>query len=308
MSVPTFKLNSGFEIPGIGFGTWKSTPEEVVEAVRYALAEAGYRHIDCAAGYGNEKEVGEGIRKSGIPRSEIFLTSKLWSTYHSRVEEALDKTLSDLGVEYLDLYLIHWPVPLNPKGNHPQFPTLPDGFRDIDHSWPISETWKQMEELVKKGKVRSIGVSNCSEKMLEQILPSATIIPAVDQLELHVYNPQHKLVAYLRSKGILPQAYSPLGSTGSPLLSDEFVTGIAKRIDTHPAHVLLAYLLKKDIVVICKSISASRIASNLTGTLAAIPKLTDEDVAQLDGLAAAGKQKRFVTPPWGVDLGFENWP
>ncbi|KAL5522804.1 hypothetical protein ACEPAG_8822 [Sanghuangporus baumii] len=308
VDVPRVKLNSGAEIPIIGLGTWKSQPEEVIEAVRYALAEGGYRHIDCAAGYGNEKEVGEGIRRSGVPRSEIFITSKLWSTYHSRVEEALDKSLSDLGVDYLDLYLVHWPVPLNPKGNHPQFPTLPDGTRDVDYSWSIADTWKQMEEMVKKGKAKSIGVSNFSQKKLEEILPTATIVPAVDQLEIHLYNPQHKLLNYLKSKGIQPQAYSPLGSTGSPLQSDEIVQGLSKKYGAQPAHILLAYLVKKDIVVLVKSVTPARIASNLTGTLAAVPKLTVEDVEKLDGVAAAGKQKRFITPPWVIDLGFDNWP
>ncbi|KAI5119140.1 hypothetical protein M0805_005219 [Coniferiporia weirii] len=308
MATPKFKLNSGAEIPAIGLGTWKSQPEEVIESVRYALAEAGYRHIDCAWGYQNEKEVGEGIRRSGVPRSEIFITSKLWSTFHSRVEEAVDTTLSDLGVDYLDLYLVHWPVPLNPNGNHPAFPTLPDGTRDVDYSWSIADTWKQMEELVKKGKVKSIGVSNFSEKKLEEILPTATIIPAVDQLELHLYNPQHKLLAYLKSKGILPQAYSPLGSTGSPLLSDELAVELAAKYEVQPAHILLTYLLKKDIVILPKSVTPSRIASNLSDTVAALPKLTDADVEKLDGLAASGKQKRFITPPWVIDLGFDNWP
>ncbi|THH09677.1 hypothetical protein EW145_g1850 [Phellinidium pouzarii] len=297
----SIKLNSGAEIPAIGLGTWQSQPEEVIEAVRYALAEAGYRHIDCAWGYQNEKEVGEGIRKSGVPRSEIFITSKLWSTYHSRVEEALDKTLSDLGVDYLDLYLIHWPVALNPNGNHPSFPTLPDGSRDIVKTWPLSITWKQMEEMVKKGKVKSIGVSNFSEEKLEQILPTATIAPAVDQLELHLYNPQHKLLAYLKSKGIVPQAYSPLGSTGTPLFSDELVVELAAKYNAEPAHILLAYLVKKDIVILPKSVTPTRIASNLFGTLAVLPKLDAADIEKLDGVAPGGKQKRFIMPPWAID-------
>ncbi|KAH8110038.1 Aldo/keto reductase [Phellopilus nigrolimitatus] len=294
MASPKFKLNSGAEIPAIGLGTWKSTPEEVVEAVRYALVE-GYRHIDGAWGYQNEKYVGEGIRKSGVPRSEIFITSKLWSTYHSRVEEAADQSLADLGVDYLDLYLVHWPVPLNPNGNHPSFPTLPDGTRDVDYSWSIADTWKQMEELVKKGKVKSIGVSNFSEKKLEEILPTATIIPAVDQLEIHLYNPQHKLLTYLKSKGIQPQAYSPLGSTGSPLFSDELVTEFAAKYKAQPAHILLAWLVARNI-------------SNLVDTLSVLPKLEKADLERLDGVAGAGKQKRFITPPWVIDLGFDNWP
>ncbi|KAJ7078314.1 NADP-dependent oxidoreductase domain-containing protein [Mycena belliarum] len=308
MSIPTLKLNSGYEIPVLGLGTWQSKSEEVTAAVKYALKETSLRHIDCAFGYGNEKDVGAGIAASGVPRSEIFITSKLWGTWHSRVEECLDQTLANLGTDYVDLYLVHWPIALNPNGNHPLIPTLPDGKRDVVHSWDLKDTWKQMEAMVKKGKVRSIGVSNFSEMNLEKILPTAEIVPAVNQLELHVYNPQHKLLAYLRSKGIHPQAYSPLGSTGSPLFSDETVTAIATKYGLQPSDVLLGYLIAKDIVTLPKSVTPSRISSNVTGPLAALGKLQPADIEKLDGLAAGGKQKRFIMPPWPVDLGFENWP
>ncbi|KAF8632343.1 hypothetical protein AX15_001927 [Amanita polypyramis BW_CC] len=307
MTVPSIKLSSGYEIPAIGLGTWQST-EGVIEAVAYAIKEAGYRHLDCAWAYGNENLVGEALRLSGIPRSELFITSKVWSTWHSRVEECVDQTLAKLGTDYLDLYLMHWPVPLNPNGNHPNFPTLPDGKRDVDHSWDIRETWKQMEVLVKKGKVRSIGVSNCSQVKIEHLLTTAEVVPAVNQLELHVYNPQHKLLAFLKSKGIVPQAYSPLGSSNAPLLKDEVVNEIAEKHSLQPADVLLAYLLSKDIVILPKSVTNSRITSNITGALKGVSKLEKSDIERLDGLAASGKQKRFVTPPWPVELGFDNWP
>lgn len=305
---PRIKLNSGAEIPVIGLGTWQSKQGEVAAAVSYAIKDAGYRHIDCAWAYGNELEVGQGIRASGVPRSEIFITSKVWGTWHTRVEECLDQTLANLGTDYLDLYLIHWPVPLNPTGNHPIIPTLPDGKRDVHHEWSLEQTWKQMEGLVKKGKVKSIGVSNCSQSKLEEILPTAEIIPAVNQLELHVYNPQHKLIAYLKSKGIVPQAYSPLGSTNSPLLSDEGVKRLTTKHNLEPADILLGYLFAKGFVVLPKSVTPARIAANFTGAIAAAAKLEAADIEQLDGLAADGKQKRFVTPPWPVDLGFEHWP
>ncbi|KAF9479761.1 Aldo/keto reductase [Pholiota conissans] len=303
-----FKLNNGIEIPAIGLGTWQSKAGEVEAAVSYAIKEVGYRSIDCAWAYGNEKEVGEGIRASGVPRSEIFLTSKVWGTWHTRVEECLDQTLANLGTDYLDLYLVHWPVPLNPNGNHPVFPTLPNGKRDVHHEWDLKDTWKQMEAVLQKGKVKSIGVSNFSEKKLEEILPTAEVIPAVNQLELHVYNPQHNLVAYTKSKGIVPQAYSPLGSTNSPLLADDLVVEIASKHSLQPADVLLGYLIAKGIVVLPKSVTPARIASNFTGALAGAEKLSPADVEQLDGRAASGKQKRFITPPWPVDLGFEHWP
>ncbi|KAF5343442.1 hypothetical protein D9758_011837 [Tetrapyrgos nigripes] len=306
-AAPKIKLNNGMEIPAIGLGTWQSKPEEVVAAVSHALKE-GYRHIDCAWGYGNEKDVGEGIRQSGIPRSDIWITSKLWGTYHSRVEECLDQTLSNLGTDYLDLYLIHWPVPLNPNGNHPVFPTLPNGKRDVDHSWKLSDTWKQMEEMVTKGKVKAIGISNFSVKKMEEILPTATIIPATNQLELHPYNPQHELLAYLKDKGIVPQAYSPLGSTGSPLLKDEVILGIAQEHSIEAADVVLGWLVAKHIIALPKSVTPTRITANLNGAIAGSSKLDKDDIAKIDGLAAAGKQKRFIMPPWPVDLGFDNWP
>ncbi|KAF5365828.1 hypothetical protein D9757_014433 [Collybiopsis confluens] len=282
-------------------GTWQSTPEEVVQAVVCALKE-GYRNIDCAWGYNNEKDVGEGIKQSDVPRSEIFITSKIASIqlFHISREESLlaDRIL---------VYLIHWPVALNPNGNHPAFPTLPNGLRDVVHDWKLSDTWKQMEALVEKKKVKAIGISNFSVKKMEEILPSAKIIPAVNQLELHPYNPQHELLAYLRSKGIVPEAYSPLGSTNSPLLKDEVVKKIAEKHGLQPSDVLLGWLVSHGIVALPKSVTPSRIASNLTGTVAAVGKLDKEDITQLDGLAASGKQKRFIMPPWPVALGFDNW-
>ncbi|KAF9262363.1 Aldo/keto reductase [Marasmius fiardii PR-910] len=307
MSVPKIKLNSGLEIPAVGLGTWQSKPEEVVAAVSHALKE-GYRHIDCAWGYGNEKDVGEGIRQSGVPRSEIFITSKVWGTYHSRVEKCLDETLTNLGVDYLDLYLVHWPVPLNPNGNHPVFPLLPDGKRDVDHNWKLSQTWEQMEAVLEKGKVKAIGVSNFSVKKLEEILPTAKVIPAVDQLEIHAYNPQHELLAYLRSVGITPQAYSPLGSSESPLLKDEVIQGIAQKLSLQTPDVLLGWLVAKDIVALPKSVTPERITSNLKGAVSAATKLSKDDIETIDGLAASGKQRRLIMPPWPVDLGFDNWP
>jgi len=305
---PIVTLNNGVKIPAIGLGTWQSKPEDVVNAVEYAIKEAGYRHIDGAWMYQNEKEVGEGIRRSGVPREEIFITSKLWSTRHSDVEKALDESLANFGVDYLDLYLIHWPVHLNPNGSHPYFPLRPDGTRDVLTDWPLAETWKQMEDVLAKGKVRAIGVSNFSQKKLEEILPTAKIIPAVNQLELHLYNPSHSLISYLSSKGIVAQAYSPLGSTNSPLLQDEVATRIAAKYGLQTSDILLGYLLAKDIIILPKSVTPSRILSNITGPVAALNKLTPEEVKELDERAGkGGLQKRLIQPPWGIDLGFDNW-
>ncbi|KAG2339486.1 Aldo/keto reductase [Suillus weaverae] len=307
MSSHLIALHNGQTIPAIGLGTWQPEPNasEIARAVEHGL-KVGYRHIDCAWFYGNEKEVGDGLRASGVPREEVFVTSKVWGTYHRHVEESLDQTLANLRTTYLDLYLIHWPVALNPNGNHPLMPMLPNGNIDIDESWDIRDTWKAMEAMVKKGKVKAIGASNFSQVMLERILPTAEIIPA---LEFHLYNPQLKLLDYLKSKKIVPQAYSPLGSTDAPLLTDESATAIAKKHGLKStSHVLLGYLLTKDVVVLPKSMSPSRIESNLTGALKAYNVLTPEDIKILDGVAAGGKQKRFIIPPWGIDLGFDNWP
>ena len=246
------------------------------------------------------------------------VTSKLWATRLHDVESALDESLSNLGLDYLDrtsslpsylrpephsppsisaptVYLVHWPIHLNPNGNHPSFPTLPNGHRDVVHDWPLRETWKQLEAMVKKGKVRAIGVSNCSERTLEtEILPYAEIPPAVDQVELHLYNPQHALLAYLKSKGILPQAYSPLGSTGSPLLKDDVAAEIAKRHGLAVADVLLGWQVASGVVTLPKSVTPARIKANIEGAVAASQKLTPDDIEKLNAVAASGKAVRCV--------------
>ena len=213
--------------------------------------------------YGNEVEVGqgltEGFKSANVKREDIFVTTKLWCTFHSRVEENLDLSLEALGLDYVDLYLMHWPVPMNPKGrfgrfnrfkpslihsvtgNHPNLPKLPDGSRDLDKSWSHIETYKEMEKLLKTGKVKAIGVCNYSLKFLEELLPQVSIVPAVNQIENHPSLPQQEIVDYCKSKGIHITAYSPLGSTGGPLFEEESVLKIAKKRDVSVACVLLSY-------------------------------------------------------------------
>ncbi|KAG9026086.1 hypothetical protein FRB95_009392 [Tulasnella sp. JGI-2019a] len=304
MSVPKIKLSNGIEIPQIGLGTWQSKAGEVENAVAHALKDAGYSHIDCAFAYGNEKEVGDGIKLSGVARKDVFITSKIWCTYHSRVEESLDTTLKNLGTDYLDLLLIHWPVAMNPEGNHPLFPLRPDGVRDILYNWPLKETWTQLEKVYKAGKVKAIGVSNFSQlKLEEEILPFCEIKPMVDQLEIHPYNPQHNLTTFLKSRGIVVEAYSPLGSSASPLLKDEDILKIADRLKVTPAEILIGWGVAKGFVILPKSVTPSRIDSNIKYVT-----LDAADVSTIDGLAAAGKQHRLIKPPWaGVKLGFEDW-
>ncbi|KAG1729571.1 NADP-dependent oxidoreductase domain-containing protein [Suillus lakei] len=310
MSSHLITLNNGQIIPAIGLGTWQpnANPGDVARAVEHAL-KTGYRLIDSAWAYENEKEVGEGLRASGVPREDVFISSKVWGTYHRRVEESLDQTLANLGTTYLDLLLVHWPVAMNPNGNHPIMPKRPNGDMDIDESWDLRDTWKGMEAMVKKGKVKAIGASNFSQMMLEKILPTAEIIPVVNQIELHLYLPQLKFLDYLKSKKIVPEAFAPLGRASESVLTDESATEIAReRGLKSTSEVLLGYLLTKGVVVLPKSLTPSHIESNLTGALDAYNVLTPEDIKVLDGVAASGKQKRIYTFPWGIDLGFDDWP
>ncbi|KAF4944780.1 hypothetical protein FSARC_14578 [Fusarium sarcochroum] len=302
MSTPSsFKLNTGAKIPAIGLGTWKSEPGEVRKAVAYALKD-GYRHIDAALIYGNENEVGQGIKDSGVPREDIFITSKLWNTHHPNAKEGLQKTLDALGTDYLDLYLIHWPVRLVPNESSELLPVNPDGTRSIDRSWDQSETWRQMEQIYSSGKVKAIGVANWSIPYLKDLSKTWKIVPAVNQVELHPYLPQHELREYCQNLGILLEAYSPLGSTGAPLMSDPEIQQIADKYDVSAATVLISYHVSKGVVALPKSVSEKRISSNKE-----VVALSDDDLKLLDGLAAGGKAKRINTPAWGFDLGFADW-
>ncbi|WVO12668.1 hypothetical protein L204_100273 [Cryptococcus depauperatus] len=302
MSLPTsFKLNIGTSIPAIGLGTWQAKPGEVRQAVAHAI-KVGYRHIDGAFCYQNEKEVGLGIKDSGVPRSELFLTSKVWSSFHERVEECLDTTLKDLQTDYLDLYLVHWPVRLVPNGTHPLIPVKSDGTRNIDWDWDQAKTWAQMEDVLKKGKVKAIGLSNAGIPIIEHIIKTGTVVPAVNQVELHPYNPQHNLLKYCKEKGILLEAYSPLGSTSSPLHEDADLVAIAKKHNVSSAAILISYQINRGVVVLPKSVTPSRIESNLKAI-----NLDEEDLEKLNKLAENGKQTRFNTPPWHSDFGFPDW-
>lgn len=293
MSIPSFKLNDGNLIPALGLGTWQSSPEEVYTAVLEAL-KLGYRHIDTAAAYGNEESIGKAIKDSGIPREEIYLTTKLWSTFHKDPKKGLEESLKKLGVDYIDLYLIHWPVMLNPNGNNSKFPTLPNGKRDIILDWDFTQTWEKVQDLVGNG-VKSIGVSNFDIVNLEKLLNSktTTIIPAVNQVELHPNLPQHKLLEYSKSKGIQLEAYSPLGSTNSPLLKNEQLIKIGEKYGVSSATILISWSIWRGVVVLPKSITPSRIESNFK-----VVKLNDEDGKTIDDLYKTIGVKRFINPDW----------
>ncbi|RJE24266.1 Aldo/keto reductase family [Aspergillus sclerotialis] len=267
----TFTLNTGAKIPAIGLGTWQSGPNEVREAVKNALL-AGYRHIDTALAYGNEAEVGDGIRDSGVPRSEIWVTTKLNNTWHHRVAEGIDSSLKSLGLDYVDLYLMHWPSSTDP--NDPK-KHLPD--------WDFIKTWQELQKLPATGKVKNIGVSNFGIKNLEKLLndPSCKIVPAVNQIELHPNNPSPKLVAYCASKGIHCTGYSCLGSTDSPLYKDPTLLKLAEKKGKTVQQVLLVWGIQKGWSVIPKSVNKARIQGNfdINGW-----ELSADEVSQLDNL------------------------
>ncbi|MEW2480905.1 aldo/keto reductase [Mycobacterium sp. NPDC049093] len=237
---PRVTLNDGNSVPQVGLGVWQTPAEETVRAVSAAL-QAGYRHIDTAAAYRNEAETGRGLVDSGVPREDVFLVTKLWNSdqgYDSTLA-AFDASLERLGVDYLDLYLIHWPVPAN------------NAYVD---------TFKAFAHLRDQGRIRSIGVSNFAPEHLNVLIDATGIVPAVNQIELHPLLPQHELREVHARLGIATEAWSPLGQ-GS-LLTDPVITGIAERHGKTPAQVLIRWHIHLGNIVIPKSVNPERIVSN----------------------------------------------
>jgi len=211
MSSPTLiKLNTGANIPAVGFGTWQDKDAQE-DAVLEAL-KAGYRHIDTAHVYGTEKAVGKAVKNSGVPRSEIFITTKLWNNSHAPedVEPALDASLRDLDTDYVNLYLIHWPSAFKPGDQ--LFPRDSNGKNIPAPEIDYVETWKAMEKVLKTGKTKAIGISNFSRKEVERVLEEGSIVPAAHQIECHPWLQQKEFVTWQREKGIVIQHYSPFGN------------------------------------------------------------------------------------------------
>ncbi|KAI0314144.1 NADP-dependent oxidoreductase domain-containing protein [Amylostereum chailletii] len=230
----------------------KEGEREVREMITNAL-EVGYRHIDTATTYGNESQVGRAILASGVPREQLFITTKLWSDDHGRVRAAFDESLEKLGCGYIDLYLMHWPQATREDGT-----ALP-----ADEYPTIVDTWKEMEALLVDGKVKSIGVSNFSVKTFEQLLPHVTVVPAINQVEMHPLLPQLDLLAYCTAKNIRLTAYTPLAKHKPEVMSHPAVVQIAERKGCTAAQAVLSWLVQKGVVVIPKTKTRARMVENL---------------------------------------------
>ncbi|MBJ7491457.1 MAG: aldo/keto reductase [Synechococcales cyanobacterium SupBloom_Metag_052] len=284
---------NGDSMPSLGLGTWKAAGGEVAGAVTAAL-ELGYRHFDCASIYGNEAEIGESLKQAfaagGLQRDQLWITSKLWNDCHAPedVRPALERTLADLGLATLDLYLIHWPVA------HRHGVMMPQQASDqlSLEQRPIAATWRAMEALVRAGLVRHIGVSNFSQAKLATLLAGAELAPEVNQVERHPYLQQPELLAFCQANAIQLTAYAPLGSppagASSPLLGDPVISAIAVAHGSSAAQVLLAWGIACGTAVIPKSVHPQRLAANLA---AAQLSLSATELAEITAL---DRGERFI--------------
>jgi len=269
----TLELGSGTRMPALGLGTWKSEPDEVYTAVRAAI-EVGYRHIDCAAIYQNEEEVGRALtdafQAGDAKREDVWITSKLWNDSHApeHVRPALETSLTKLQLDYLDLYLIHWPVALR---HGVELPRGPEDFLPLSEV-PLESTWEAMLKVSEQGLTRQAGVSNFSKRMIEQVSEATGHTPAVNQVELHPYLQQDALIAACKAHGVAVTAYSPLGSPDSAAMmgrhDDVLLTQhptIVEIADAHqatPGQVLIAWAIARGTSVIPKSVNPGRIEEN----------------------------------------------
>ena len=245
-----YKLNSGYAIPAVGFGTWQSEPEKTAAAVQTAI-ECGFRHIDTASLYRNEKEVGEGVaaalKAGGLRREDIFVTTKVWNSErgYGRTLRSFEQSISSLGMEYVDLFLIHWPA----------VPSQYECWKELN-----LETWRAMEKLVGDGRVRSIGVSNFMPRHLEPLLDSCRILPAVNQIEYHPGWTQPECVEFCKKHGILVEAWSPLANGDA--LKNESLIAMAEKYGVSVSQLVLNWVAANGVIPLSKSVTPSRIMEN----------------------------------------------
>ncbi|XP_050449163.1 1,5-anhydro-D-fructose reductase-like [Cataglyphis hispanica] len=268
--IPTVTFSNGYKMPMLGLGTYKSVDKNAGRAVKEAI-DLGYRHIDTAFFYGNEKEIGEAIREKiedgTVTREDLFITTKLWNNWHKEelVVPACKKSLANLGLEYIDLYLVHWPFAFKEGDN--LMPTDKNGNlieSDVDYL----ETWRGMEECVHQGLTRSIGISNFNSEQINRLLESAKIAPVNNQIEVNINVNQEKLVDFCKKRNITVTGYSPLGQPGNSSgienkLDNPVVLKIAKKYNKTPAQVALRYVFQHEVAPIPKSVTKSRIKENM---------------------------------------------
>ena len=284
-----YMLSNGVQIPCIGYGTWQTPDGEIAKNSVCEALRQGYRHVDTAFAYGNEQAVGAGIRASGVPRDEIFVTTKHWVTMrgYQKTIEAVETSLRSLGLDYLDLYLIHWPCVEKYSPN----------WKEIN-----ADTWRGFERMYKDGKLRAIGLSNFEKKHIDALLETAEIRPMVNQLEFHPGYTQMENIRYSKECGMLVEAWSPLGS--GAVLKDESLAAIAEKYNKSVAQLCIRFAMQSDVLPLPKSVTPSRIAQNADvfdfeisaddmNTLMAMPSLgfsgfSPED-APADELAAESK-------------------
>ncbi|MEU6219426.1 aldo/keto reductase [Streptomyces sp. NPDC047022] len=274
--VPPIILNNGVAMPQLGFGVWQVPDDEAENSVATAL-ETGYRSVDTAAIYGNERGVGRAVAASGIPRKDLFITTKLWNSDHGydSALHAFDVSLGKLGLEYVDLYLIHWPLP-----NRSTF----------------VETYKALEKIYEDGRARAIGVSNFEPEHLATLIDQTSVIPAVDQIELHPHFQQHAARAYHADQGIRTEAWSPLGQ-GRGLLEVPAIVAIAQKHNRTPAQVVLRWHVQLGNVVIPKSVTPSRIRENIEVFDFSL------DTEDLAAISALNEDRRLGPDPSTFDMG-----
>ncbi|KAG2344226.1 Aldo/keto reductase [Suillus weaverae] len=276
-------------MPCIALGSWVGTgPKELARASSWLLTalEAGYRHIDTAGLYGTEGAVGEAVRQSGIPRKDLYITTKLPFHHTRRVRESLDESLEHAGLDYFDLYLVHWPQVMVYKNKQP-VPLNPDGSVMLDETRDFNDTWKEMEKVLASGKVKSIGVSNFSIKTLEQLLKTAKVTPAVLQIELHPYLAQNELLQWCKDKGITVVAYAATGYAS--VREDPIIVALAKKYDVTPTQIVLSWHIGRGTGLVTKSENASRQKENLK-----VIELHEEDTRRIDAL---DKNRRLCMRP-----------